>query len=301
MRKGFYTILVIPQKKSSIKKISVSGNFLKFISFMLVLGILSIGFFSYDYVKIRDKIDELAELKELSASQKKNIDMLGGKVAEFGKKMTELKQFDKKIRIITNLEDEADDGNLLGMGGPIPDEKIAEEKLADADKIIIGRTHEGIDQLFQEAERQEKSFLDLLEFLRNQKSLLAKTPSIWPVRGWVTSEFGKRISPFTGRSELHKGIDIATRMKSEIVAPANGVVISCREVAGMGKEIKIDHGNGVVTVYGHLYKFNVKKGQKVQRGDLIGYVGNSGRSTGPHLHYGVMVKGDYVNPRRHLF
>lgn len=301
MRKGFYTILVIPQKKSSIRKISVSGNFLKFISLMLFLCILSIGYFSYDYFKIRDKVDELAELKELSSSQKKHIDMLGGKVAEFGKKMTELKQFDKKIRIITNLEDEIDDSNLLGMGGPIPDEKIAEGKLADADKIIIGRTHEGIDQLFQEAERQERSFLDLLEFLRNQKSLLAKTPSIWPVRGWVTSEFGHRISPFTGRSELHKGIDIATRMKSEIVAPANGLVISCREVAGMGKEVTIDHGNGIVTVYGHLYKFNVKKGQKVHRGDLIGYVGNSGRSTGPHLHYGVMVKGVYVNPRRHLF
>lgn len=301
MRKSYYTLLVIPQKKSSIRKINVSGNFLKFISFILTIGILSIAYFSYDYVQIKGKIDELAELKELSVTQKRQIDMLDSKVAEFGKKMTELRQFDKKIRIITNLEDEEDDSKLLGMGGPIPEDKRIEGKKAAVEKVIIGRVQGSIDQLLVEADRQQKSFSELLEFLKRQKSMLATTPSIWPVRGWVTSEFGYRISPFTGRREFHRGIDIATRIRKEIVAPAAGVIIKAKKDAGMGNEIRIDHGNNIITVYGHLLKSTVKRGQKVQRGDLIGYVGNSGRSTGPHLHYGVMVQGIYVNPRRHLF
>ncbi len=301
MRKSYYTLLVIPQKKSSIRKVNVSGIFLRFISLVLTIGILSIVYFSYDYVKIKGKIGELAELKELSTIQKKQIDMLDSKVAEFGKKMTELKQFDKKIRIITNLEDEEDDGKLLGMGGPIPEEKRLDGKMADVEKVIIGRVHGSIDQLLGEADHQEKSFKELLEFLKKQKSLLATTPSIWPVRGWVTSEFGYRISPFTGRREFHRGIDIATRMKKEIVAPAGGVVTKARPDTGMGNEVRINHGNNIITVYGHMLKSTVKKGRRVKRGDLIGYVGNSGRSTGPHLHYGVLVKGIYVNPRRHLF
>jgi len=301
MRKSYYTLLVIPQKKSSIRKINVSGNFLKFISLVLIVGISSIAYFSYDYVQIKGKIGELAELKELSATQKQQIDILDSKVAEFGKKMTELREFDKKIRIITNLENETDDGKLLGMGGPIPEDKRMEWKRADVEKVIIGRVQGSIDQLLMEADRQQQSFEELLEFLKRQKSMLATTPSIWPVRGWVTSEFGYRISPFTGRREFHRGIDIATRIRTEIVAPAAGLVVTAKKDPGMGNELRIDHGNGIITVYGHLLKFTVKRKQRVKRGDLIGYVGNSGRSTGPHLHYGVMVKGIYVNPRRHLF
>jgi len=176
-----------------------------------------------------------------------------------------------------------------------------EWKKADVERVIIGRVQGSIDQLLMEADRQQQSFKELLEFLKRQKSMLATTPSIWPVRGWVTSEFGYRISPFTGRREFHRGIDIATRIRTEIVAPAAGIIVTAKKDAGMGNEIRIDHGNGIITVYGHLLKFTVKRKQRVKRGDLIGYVGNSGRSTGPHLHYGVMVKGIYVNPRRHLF
>jgi len=301
MRKNYYTLLVIPQKKSSIRKVNVSGNFLKFISFVITIGLLSIIYFSYDYVKIKGEIGKLAKLKQLSAVQKKHIDMLDSKVAEIGKKMTELKQFDKKIRIITNLEDEQADGELLGMGGPIPEEKRIEGKMAGAEKVIIGKVYGNIDQLLEEANHQEKSFKELLEFLKKQKSLLATTPSIWPVRGWITSEFGYRISPFTGRKEFHRGIDIATRIGKEVVAPAGGVVTKTSKDPGMGNEIRINHGNGIITTYGHMLKIAVKRGKKLKRGDAIGHVGNSGRSTGPHLHYGVQVKGIYVNPRRHLF
>lgn len=301
MRKSYYTLLVIPQKRSSIRKVNVSGNLLKFVSLLIAIGFLSLIYFSYDYVQIKGKIGELGKLRQLSAVQKKHIDMLDSKVAEFGKKMTELKQFDKKIRIITNLEDERETGELLGMGGPISEEKRVEKKMADAEKVIIGRVHGNVDQLLEEADNQEESFRELLEFLKKQKSLLATTPSIWPVRGWITSEFGYRISPFTGEREFHRGIDIATRIGKDVVAPAGGVVIKVSKDPGIGNEVRINHGNGIITSYGHLLKFAVKRGQRVERGDVIGYVGNSGRSTGPHLHYGVQVRDIYVNPRRHLF
>ena len=210
MRKSYYTLLVIPQKKSSIRKISISGDFLKIISVAMAIGLLSLVYVSYDYVKLKGKIGELTKLRRLSAAQKEHIDTLDGKVAEFGKKMTKLEQLNKKIRTITNLEDEREDGELLGMGGPISEEKRVEGKMADKEKEIIGRLYGSVDQLLEEANYQEESFKELLEFLTKQKSVLAKTPSVWPVRGWVTSEFGYRISPFTGMREFHRGIDIAT-------------------------------------------------------------------------------------------
>ena len=108
--------------------------------------------------------------------------------------------------------------------------------------------------------------------------------------------------PFYGKRESHKGIDIATEIGSEVVTPADGVVVRVTQEKSLGNLVKIDHGNGMVTIYGHLLnKGDVKKDQKVKRGDVIGYVGNSGRSTGPHLHYSVCVNGVYVNPRRYLF
>jgi murein DD-endopeptidase MepM/ murein hydrolase activator NlpD len=298
---GCYTLLVIPQKKSSVRKVKVSSEFLVFLSSVLVISLLSIIYFSYDYIQLRGAEDELVALQELSVSQKKHIDALDAKVSELGNKMAELEELDEKIRVITNIGNKDNDGNFLGMGGPIPEEERMASKIVDAEQTAIRRVHESIDQLLQDADQQRESFKELLEFLTRQKSLLAMTPSIWPTRGWVTSEFGYRISPFTGRREIHRGIDIATRIKTEIVAPADGVISMVRKDPGMGNEIRINHGNKVVTVYGHLLQFAVKRGQRVQRGDLIGYVGNSGRSTGSHLHYGVMVDGVYVNPRKYLF
>jgi len=140
----------------------------------------------------------------------------------------------------------------------------------------------------------------LAKFLKERRSVLAATPSIWPVRGWVTSSFGMRISPFTGRSQFHHGLDISTRTGSNIRAPADGVVTFVGRSGGYGKILVINHGNGLVTRYGHLRSFAVKIGQKVKRDQVIAYVGNSGRSTGPHLHYEVMLAGVPTNPMYYI-
>src|SRR6185503_15995121 len=119
----------------------------------------------------------------------------------------------------------------------------------------------------------------------------AATPSIWPVRGWISSKFGHRISPFTGRETMHGGIDISAPMHTPIVASAGGTVILAQFEAGLGNAVVVSHGYGMKTTYGHLAKVKVRAGEAVKRGDIIGWVGSTGLSTGPHLHYEVEHRG----------
>jgi len=301
MGKNYYTFLVIPQKESATKKFRVSSAFIKFMSVVIIVGALSIGYFSYEHIVIKGKVEELNRLEELTQTQKSQIDLLAGKVMDFERKMADLRQFDKKIRVMTNLDVNRGGNQMLGVGGSVPGELGIGYQSAEMERTLIGKIHESMNDLLNEANYQQNSFQELLDFLKKQKSILASTPSIWPVMGWVTSEFGYRKSPFTGKREFHKGIDIATKIGKEIVAPANGIAIEVTKQPGMGNMVKIDHGNNIQTIYGHLLAIKVKKGAKVKRGDVIGTVGNSGRSTGPHLHYGVAVDGVYVSPRRYLF
>ncbi len=137
-------------------------------------------------------------------------------------------------------------------------------------------------------------------FFKNQKSLLSSTPSIWPTRGWVTSGFGFRKSPFTGLREKHEGWDIAARAGSKVRATADGeVVVEGREY-GYGNMVEVDHGYGVMTRYGHNSKHLVKVGDRVKRGQVIALVGNTGRSTGPHVHYEVLLHGVPVSPKNYI-
>ena len=296
MAESDYTLLIIPRKKSSVKKVNISGFFVKFTSFLVIAIFLSAAYFSYDYIMIKRKEGELAGLKRLTMVQKEQIDLLVGKIDEFDRKMADLQRFDKKIRIMTNLEGGPDNDQILGVGGPIP-----EENDTGSQEILIGNIRKNIDKLLEDATSREKSFKELLEFLEKQKSILASTPSIWPVMGWVTSEFGYRISAFTGKREFHRGLDIAAKVGKEVVATADGIVVEANKKPGMGNMTKIDHKNGITTSYGHLMKVAAQKGKRVKRGDVIGYIGNSGRSTGPHLHYGVSLNGVPVNPERYLF
>jgi murein DD-endopeptidase MepM/ murein hydrolase activator NlpD len=126
------------------------------------------------------------------------------------------------------------------------------------------------------------------------------TPSLWPVIGKLTAGFGERLDPFSGEGAFHTGVDISSQYGTAVRATADGVVIGAEEHVGYGRLVVLDHGFGVTTFYGHLSAFNVTPGQRVNRGDVIGYVGVSGRSTGPHVHYEVRINGAPVNPMRYL-
>jgi len=303
MKQSHYTLFIIPVGKKGVRKIRLSAHLVTFVTLLAVVVAVSFSYLSWDFIQHRETRKRLISLSCVNESQRDQIDLLTGKVESFEKKMAELNDFDCKIRMMANLEsEEGRSDSLMGIGGSIPDDGYPKSMVMEMEQALINEIHKNVDQLLDEALIQERSFAELLQYLEKQKSILASTPSVWPVMGWVTSEFGYRVSPFTERREFHKGIDIAARIGKEIVAPADGVVakVSVND-RWMGNVIWIDHTEDLSTCYGHLLKIEVEVGRKVQRGDVIGYVGNTGRSTGPHLHYSVMEKGVYVNPRRYFF
>jgi len=132
--------------------------------------------------------------------------------------------------------------------------------------------------------------------VERQEALAAATPSIWPTFGWLTGTFGGRPDPFTGEPAFHQGLDISTEKGREVYATANGTVESAQYTGDYGNFIVVRHDFGLATRYGHLSRFSVKPGASVQRGDVIGYVGSTGRSTGAHLHYEILANGKLINP-----
>jgi murein DD-endopeptidase MepM/ murein hydrolase activator NlpD len=150
----------------------------------------------------------------------------------------------------------------------------------------LGRLELGLRTVRSDVERRE--------------ALAAATPSIWPTVGWLSAGFGERADPFTGATGVHQGLDISTDKGRPILATADGTVESAEWNGNYGNFLVIDHGLGIKTRYGHLASFAVKPGARVRRGDLVGYVGVTGRTTGPHLHYEILANGQLIDPMRLL-
>ena len=293
-----FTLMIIPNRKSGVKKISVPKTFIRNIIIASVVVTLVTLYVIYDYASIKRDRAELARLRAQTKEQSQQFRDLAMRIDEFSSRMEELRQTDKKIRVLA-YETSKDKKLPLGIGGSDHETRIKDLLNQDHDKLITGM-HKGIEKLNEDAKDREKSFDELLAFLHEQKSILASTPSIWPVTGWITSEFGIRQSPFSSGLEFHKGVDISTRFGKEVVAPADGLVVTSAFDSSDGNFIKIDHGHGLATGFAHLSRMAVKQGVRVKKGQIIGYVGDTGRSTGSHLHYAVFVNNIPVNPKRYL-
>ena len=292
--------MIIPRRKSAVTKLSLSSTVIRGLLIVFILAVLITLYMVYDYASIKRDKAELARLRIETVEQSQQLHELALKIDEFADRMEEFNQFDKKLRILANYQIARDKKMLLGIGGS-NNAQIKIKDLLDQDQVnLISGMRKSIGQLNEDANLREKSFTELLKFLREQKSLLAATPSIWPVKGWVTSEFGSRESPFGPGVEFHRGLDIATRVGKEVIATADGFVVEVGHHPEDGNMVKIDHGHGIVTSYCHLSKAAIKQGGRVKRGDVVGYVGDTGRSTGSHLHYAVAVNKIPVNPRRYL-
>ena len=293
-----FTLMIIPNRKSGVKKISVPKTFIRNIIIASVVVTLVTLYVIYDYASIKRDRAELARLRAQTKEQSQQFQDLAMRIDEFSSRMEELRQTDKKIRVLA-YETSKDKKLPLGIGGSDHETRIKDLLNQDHDKLITGM-HKGIEKLNEDAKDREKSFDELLAFLHEQKSILASTPSLWPVTGWITSEFGIRQSPFSSGLEFHKGVDISTRFGKEVVAPADGLVVTSAFDSSDGNYIKIDHGHGLATGFAHLSRMAVKQGVRVKKGQIIGYVGDTGRSTGSHLHYAVFVNNIPVNPKRYL-
>ncbi len=202
---------------------------------------------------------------------------------------------------LSSMEELARQQNLVlpktaGMGGPSP-HPVAAPALPSAE---VGTLASGIADFKQRADLIYKETQGVGNVLKPHLDELAHTPNLWPVKGFITSGFGRRVDPIEEGTEYHEGVDIAAPYGSPVQAPAEGLVIWCGWKQGYGNCVEISHGGGLVTRYAHLSKILVKPGMNVKRWQKIGLVGTSGRSTGPHLHYEVRRHDQPVNPQRYL-
>lgn len=299
--KESYTIMVLPNPTAKAHRFSISKKALKIILALSSVSLVLLTVFLVQYLQALGERWELASLRKETKAQRLQIQTFTVVVNDLKKEMSRLKELDAKLRVITDIGPPAEKSQLLGMGGPEEinlDNPLSLESRRPAE--VLHKMEQDVSRLQAEAAGQELSFQELTEAMKDRRSLWAATPSIWPVKGWLTSGFGNRLSPFTGDIAMHNGIDIAAHRDTPIVASAAGVVSYEGFDSGLGKVVKINHGYGMQTMYGHLSKTGVKIGQRVKRGDVVGYVGNTGLSTGPHLHYEIYDHDVPVNPMRYI-
>jgi murein DD-endopeptidase MepM/ murein hydrolase activator NlpD len=285
MANEFYTLIVVPHAKARFRRFQIPLRFAKWtlgtaaLAFLILTGVL------IHYSRLASEVYEARKLRvenQALLSKTQEYEQNAGRLQA---QVKSLQSMVSKLGVMAGLEHSLPDTVNVGVGGAIGVEQ-------DAPRLEPGSFVAMEKNLNALADRSAQ----LEEFYRDQSVLLSSTPSIWPVRGYLSASFGNRIDPFTGQKDFHAGIDISTPIGTHIQAPAAGVVISAGKQGAYGNALVIDHGYGVVTRYGHMEGFAAKPGQRVRRGDLLGYVGNTGRSTGPHLHYEVWVRDQAQNP-----
>ncbi len=293
-----YQIFIFDEKTGSRKTMRLPSFFISI--FILFVGALGAGnvFLGTHYYKTILIQEELALAK--NELEKKEMNLLGiiAELDTLREDIYRIKQFGNKLR--ATYSDDFQEDTVASVGGAI--EYNLSAIPLHRQELANSKIHGFISELKKEIQLEELVQQDLLLFLKENMNKLASTPSIWPVQGgYVSSKFGMRKSPFTGVKQLHKGIDIVAPRGTSIVSSANGKVIFSGNDGAYGLSLEIDHGYGVVSRYAHMNKLLVKKGETVNRNQQIGEVGNTGRSTGPHLHYEIIVNGVPTNPYAYIF
>jgi len=277
------TIIIVPHAHGKVFKLQLSPALLKTLIFagvtVAILSILSIaasGTFLHQRAVYRAVQTENKQLK-------KSNQRLAETVSQVQARLTQFEQRTKTLAIAAGVSDLFSENVEstragVGSGGPL-------DRLSAAPETLV-RRQEQLDQQLAKVERK----------LSDEALMLSHTPVVAPVVGVITDGFGPRLDPITRRPAFHEGLDISVAIGTLVTAPANGVVVFASRESGMGRMLKLNHGYGYTTVYGHLDRLLVKEGTKVSRGQPIGRVGMSGRTTGPHLHYEVWKDGEKQNP-----
>ena len=298
----FFDATGTPVRQVNIPKLLFPTGILLFVGVVIVLylGIT-------DYLRLKEETQSIQKLRanlqtqvELADHQQSQIAAFTLKIDQLKNQLTNLHEFEQKIRVIANLDPKAGGQSMFGVGGSDPEEIDPANMIQQDYQELIRNMHDEINEIDHASLDQQDSFASIFIELEGKRNLLAATPSIRPVNGWITSRFGRRESPFTGRGEFHRGLDMAIQAGTPILAPADGLVTYSGRKGLMGNMVTIEHGYGMVTRYGHISKLLKKKGERVKRGETIALVGNTGRSTGPHLHYEVRLNGVAVNPMNYF-
>lgn len=301
-----YSILVIPEnhlesKRFHVPKFAVHLGILSFAFLLVFTTVMSWGFLHYRKIAIQTssgssmddtfKAQLLAKVGSLEDSLKRT--------QQFASRLETMVGVDSgKLKLGVGPIGEQDDfGKYLDKLSKLP--KPNDPQLfADSSPNLYNKLGTKIDELSEFAMALETRVNEVYELGQDKLSYWTSTPSIWPVQGWVTSDFGSRVSPISGMPKFHEGVDIAAPYGSPIYAPADGVISFAGSKGGYGNALVLDHGYGVSTLYGHTSSLYVKDGDKVKRGQLLAAVGSTGASTGPHLHYEVHVDGVPTDPMK---
>jgi len=289
LQKRFYILFVARGDDGQLRKISIPVHYLYIFVVGAAIGFLSLTGIASSYTRMLLKVSRYNELRQEKDQLKTSYSRLE-QVA---------KERDVQVASLGSIA-----GEVSALYGLKTQPTLV---TASADRVDDAEVSSSLDQLhlLRTSALTGATMVGLtLGLTRNATTAdwfkANSAPNLWPVDGQVTASFGERIDPFNGEGAFHSGVDISAAYGTPIVAPADGVVTFTDLLGGYGKLIMIDHGNGISTRYGHLSGFAVTAGQHVHRGDVIGYIGISGRSTGPHLHYEVRINDTPVNPYKYL-
>ncbi|MBF0440598.1 MAG: M23 family metallopeptidase [Oligoflexales bacterium] len=297
---------------NSTRQFAIPIVLVKFIFVVALFFLAYLGYLISDYIHLRKLKETYNTLALENEGLKGEAKLLASNLENVKRSLRRVQTYGEKLAEITQLQ-VSDVSKKTGIGPlSVAEYNIAQKNSSnkdsknyfplgiDIDKLVFKTVFDNLDNVGQEANENALELQRLLSKLSQEKSMLLSIPSIAPVNGWLASGYGSRISPFTGKKIWHMGIDIASPIGTPVYSPAGGVVIFSGAKSGFGKFIMIAHGYGIVTRYGHNAENLVQAGQKVKRGDQIGAVGSTGRTTGPHCHYEVLVNGINVNPKKFI-
>lgn len=324
--RDYLTLMIIGAETVPVRRVRLRRSRLRQAAVAAGLCVLAALAVLADDLRLRFERAEIEELRAEALRQEDELLALQERVAALDAGLSEIRELERKVRIIADLPAASSE-----PAGPRARELDATPPAASAAPVASGApaasaapvasgapaalaapvasggmggedgtTTEELERLSLWMAPTRSSFEDLLVGLEDKRQRLASMPSIWPTKGWVTSHYGMRRSPFTGRRQLHRGMDIAAHYGTAIRAPARGRISFVGRKGPLGHTVVIDHGFETRTTYGHTQEAFVAPGDLVERGTRIALVGNSGRSTGPHLHYAVSVKGESVDPRDYI-
>jgi murein DD-endopeptidase MepM/ murein hydrolase activator NlpD len=289
LQKRFYIFFVARGDDGQLRKISIPLHYLYVFLVGVAIGGLSLTGIASSYMRMLLKVSRFNELRTEKDNLKNRYSKLEQVAKERDVQVASLGSLASEVSSLYGLK--ADPIMAAGAADELRNAEVSsslDQFYALKTSALSGATMTGIS----------------LGLTRNATTAdwfrANSAPNLWPVEGPITGSFGERIDPFNGEGAFHSGVDIGSSYGQSVVAPADGVIVFADFMGGYGRAIMIDHGHGITTRYGHLANFAVAAGQHVQRGDTIGYVGLSGRSTGPHLHYEVRINDTPVNPHKYL-
>jgi murein DD-endopeptidase MepM/ murein hydrolase activator NlpD len=302
--------MVVPEDSAQIRRFKIAHRTIlkAALAGILLLGTLCFGV--VNYIFIMNQSTENRALKNDNVLLHTRLRLAQDEINRVDDQLERIGQFAQRLRAITQLNDP---DRKLALGPLtkereeqpqvlyVPGERIEfEDEMIDSN-VALGLIDAALEEVDEEAAIQERNMRELSDFFTQDASLLASMPSIRPNSSMLTTSlFGPRTDPYTNRKVMHKGIDIAAEHGSDVNVTGDGVVVFAGNRGGYGKSLVVDHGFGFQTHYTHLSSYQVFVGQSVKRGQSIGSVGNTGRSTGPHLHYEVRLNGVPQDPLRYI-